>query len=312
MSDFLSNLADRSLGAAAVIQPRLLSLFEPPPRENLPASLSIDWRHGDPVSETDSETATEARPPRFRPPEARPVPAPLDNAQARGPREENAAFERRADLPKATEPSSSERSPAASTIQPRPDHSVAPAPRVTNVSPVVFPEEESPARSPHRHTDESTGEGEASPKPPTIGRVALPATILGLLSDNQAPKDAPQESRSPSHAEKGTALRPIVPEQQIHVKTAPGALIAPAIPPPRRTELLATPVIESRVTRQMAAAQTASRQTSASAETVVQVTIGRIDVRALPQQPSPSKTRAASKVMSLNDYLERRSKRGNA
>jgi hypothetical protein len=47
-------------------------------------------------------------------------------------------------------------------------------------------------------------------------------------------------------------------------------------------------------------------------EPIVQVTIGRIEVRATSPQISKPKERSSSPVMSLNDYLQERSKRGGA
>lgn len=46
------------------------------------------------------------------------------------------------------------------------------------------------------------------------------------------------------------------------------------------------------------------------AEPVVQVTIGRVDVRATAETPRENKSRSASSVMSLEEYLQRRAQRG--
>jgi hypothetical protein len=48
---------------------------------------------------------------------------------------------------------------------------------------------------------------------------------------------------------------------------------------------------------------------SIQAEPTIHVTIGRIEVRAMPPQQSPSRERAVSPVMSLEEYLLSRQKR---
>jgi hypothetical protein len=45
-------------------------------------------------------------------------------------------------------------------------------------------------------------------------------------------------------------------------------------------------------------------------EPIIQVTIGRIEVRATPAAPEPSKKRPEQAVMNLNEYLRRRANQG--
>jgi hypothetical protein len=47
-----------------------------------------------------------------------------------------------------------------------------------------------------------------------------------------------------------------------------------------------------------------------SSEPIIQVTIGRIEVRAMSQPAPPTRERSASPVMPLDEYLRRRSRRG--
>jgi hypothetical protein len=48
-----------------------------------------------------------------------------------------------------------------------------------------------------------------------------------------------------------------------------------------------------------------------SLETVIHVTIGRIEVRATPETPPARKAHPAAPVTGLDEYLRSRAKRGN-
>lgn len=56
----------------------------------------------------------------------------------------------------------------------------------------------------------------------------------------------------------------------------------------------------------------AAPSSAKSPEPVIQVTIGRIEVRATPEPPAARKAHAATPVTSLDEYLRNRVKRGNA
>jgi hypothetical protein len=45
-------------------------------------------------------------------------------------------------------------------------------------------------------------------------------------------------------------------------------------------------------------------------EPIIQVTIGRIEIRAVPAAPEPLKKRPEQPVMNLNEYLRQRANRG--
>jgi hypothetical protein len=51
---------------------------------------------------------------------------------------------------------------------------------------------------------------------------------------------------------------------------------------------------------------------SNQSEPTIQVTIGRVEVRATSQQPQTPKERSGTTVMSLNEYLRGRQKRASA
>jgi hypothetical protein len=69
--------------------------------------------------------------------------------------------------------------------------------------------------------------------------------------------------------------------------------MAPVVTPPR-----ITPLLEQRSARE--------EEPSVEAASTIHVTIGRIEVRAVPPVPPPSKARTLSPSLSLDDYLRRR------
>jgi hypothetical protein len=70
-------------------------------------------------------------------------------------------------------------------------------------------------------------------------------------------------------------------------------------------------IVEPRLTpRSTEARRGAVSARSKTTETIIQVTIGRIEVRATPQQPSVPRKCSTSPVMSLDEYLRSREKRG--
>jgi hypothetical protein len=249
MSDYLGNLAAKSLGVAeTALRPRLASRFEP-------LSLAAP-----PLEVESTEVAprpVDAPPRRTAPPERveedRSVPA-------RSRRSRKRAAEEPETMPEAPGPT-----PARGRFEPR---SAAPS----EPSPLV----------PLSHV-ERTARPVAEPE--------KPRPVLG-----PAPRQDVPVASSLSHQEKGKegeasrAQKP-VDRNPLESRTAPTALR------PRVTVVERGPF-------------PARREAPAPAP-IIQVTIGRIEVRATPPPAQPPRQRpAAPSALSLEDYLRQRSKGG--
>lgn len=106
---------------------------------------------------------------------------------------------------------------------------------------------------------------------------------------------------TPRHAEQRSAT-PERPSDQHRPVMAPRSRQEP------RAALTIQPKIEPLVGR---ASPTAQRDTSVPAP-IIQVTIGRIEVRATPPSSQPSRQRTQAAIMSLDEYLRQRSQGGSS
>jgi hypothetical protein len=287
MSDFLTNLAVRSAGSAEVIQPRLPALFEPP----------IFGSHGAPV---------------FVP---------------EGPREESLAETTRQTAAPGAVPSEHINGLAARARSPVPppraeyEADARPAPKLE------VPEPVSPLGPPLSLAGEIVLNPAAAHTLPRFHAARFDSKTV-LSSEAVMREAVVAAAPSRSRKEVGEAMRP--PNDSARSYKAAGEpdvdkglsgetlrSRGPATPrieyPSPLSNLspqLARSVIEPGVRPRSAVARrrTPSSQSSPS-EPVVQVTIGRIEVRGTPQQPQAHRERSASPVMSLDEYLRSRAKR---
>lgn len=286
MSNFLSNLASRSMGKAEGVLPRLPSLFEPLRSAGLPV-LDAPPLEAQEVRETPPARS-------FRQPLEAPLPAPVRETIAPMPRVEElvAAPERPIDGPLRTKilPVESPRAMAPNLVAPR--IPIAPASKMEEARAPSEPDvrrDTPPSFRPMIHT---AAAAVSTPQRPPI----IPAAPLPFIEPRVTASDEPA-----NRAESKPQL------QRANVPEIQPAGVVPA-PAPASMPVLIPKIFP----RTAGSAPAAAALRARSEESVIHVTIGRIEVRAVSTQTAMPKEKAASPVMSLNDYLRQRSKRGDA
>jgi hypothetical protein len=282
VSDFLNNLARRSLGSAEVVQPRLPALFEQvqPVAGSLFAPrplMSEKAQEQEILAERESENTS------------------LHRGNIRLSAADFLLARRRPDESSTRE-----------YFQPTPPKATV-APAMTWPRPIVpVPSSALAAQTP--------GARSSSP----LSKLAPDESGQLATRLNRAGKDAttpPAESDLSSR----TMLerREQVPELKPRLPVAPAQVNPPAEHgSPQYSAVADLPAtlrrfIESRIkTQPQMATPAASSRPGGSSEPTIQVTIGRIEVRATHQQAPAARGRATSQVMGLEDYLRRRSQRG--
>lgn len=132
------------------------------------------------------------------------------------------------------------------------------------------------------------------------GRQARPNTVTTAEERNRA-SDGEREQRAPMVTAdlrgEGEGLTPPAPATSLAAGVAPGRAV--------RVEVRPAPAVERRsAPRQVAEAPPAAPPT-------IQVTIGRIEVRAAPAPPAAGPAPAARPALSLDDYLRQRNQGGS-
>ena len=315
MSDFLSRLVGRAMGRTPVVRPRLASLYEAGPAvSGAPESGFGEPRAPDdsPRLESTEETAADAPSPRRSRDEA-PGADPEASAVPRRPGDADAAVagpsvsERprhdapsrvavRASKPAATEPPSDASRPSP-TETPDPPEAGARSRRPARPTPAgrVTPQDVRESRPPRPVREGAGPPAETADRPEAL---AVPSPTRRAPAEGPTPRRPDATPAAPSVGNSDEVadrrLRPAVtavPEGR--------AERAPAIDGDfrRAADRPATPRAETR-----------KRATSPPArEPTIQVTIGRIEVRAVtpPAQPAKPKKPTAPRL-SLDDYLRRR------
>jgi hypothetical protein len=257
MSDFLGNLAMKSLGLAPLVQPRPLSPFEALPAEGALAGRLAAERGAEPV---EFETESTARPRPAAPRLFHPTPftsAPFEEARhALTPAFEGARHASRVPLPEAHPAPLRTSQPAALTP------AFEGARHASRVS--------LPAAQPAAFTPVFEGAQHAVPLPAPLSPSPAPPAPERAVA-------ASESQAEPSHGRR--ALTPVI--EQIKASPAPSKTVAAkAESPAERTEPAPT----------------------------ISVTIGRVEVRAaITPRVSPEGRRERRAVLSLDDYLRKRS-----
>ena len=267
MSDFITNLAARSAGAAESIQPRVPGLFEPPAvGSHLPAAPQFATTEQERADQPDLRS--EVRPPVIPQPVAG---TPADRRVA-------------ADHP---------RTPAG-------ELTLSPAPPTTSQSPA--PEALTQAlKSAAPRPAELPPAPVLSPQPLVRQPLETPSAGPALQRISPSKQREPETVRKEPSADKEQPAQPAVSRKE---------LPSPAAAQPVRP---ASTIVEPRVTPRTESPRPAPPPSPArSPEPVIQVTIGRIDVRATPETSPARKAHAAAPVTGLDEYLRSRAKRGNA
>jgi hypothetical protein len=333
MSDFLSLLAARTLGAVATIQPRLPSLYEPPPHAvALPPPPEVASEQREVVAERAEERKATPRVPDVPPPRVETSERVETVVTATAPR--IAAPARVPDTPLEAAPPAPP--PNAETvvvapgrdvivdrgspIRERIERTVSRETRITN--PSVTVERNEPAPPQRRQRD---------PEPPPRVTVAAAPPVPPPPPQRLDPQPPRPESRVEPPARREIATHSTLRIETIERVAAPGEPLQSMTTtrePPREPERLVTPrreppreptsapvrvVVESRVAPPampvvMRPPSQQQQRESESAAPDVHVTIGRVEVRAVTPPAAPPRERAASRpgLMSLDDYLRRR------
>ena len=310
MSDFLTNLAVRDSRSAEVIRPRLPSLFEPPRlAERLPApAKSVDWEENRETFEGTTEPSEAATVPargpspaderlagrrvqsRLAVPQrAHDVPGPVPTTLARsgetGPdpirpqtRPADQAVESPPNSPQTLVPRSSTETPV------RRSSSQTPLPESSTQTPV----RESSTRTPVREflvattpTDTARNEGDRSQPGPSADRATPVTETRKSLSSGQEPSEG----------------------------SASSTIVSPSLQADQIAQLVKS-IVQRRIASHSEDPKPGTLPSrSNQPEPAIQVTIGRIEVRATREQQPAPRERAVSPVMSLEDYLRSRQKR---
>lgn len=329
MSDYLANLVARSIDPTPAVRPRLATRFEP-------ASPGTAQPWSPPAGESGlAEETVAVRPPqaagraRARPPvdEAEAgVPHPVGSAapppQRRARREQDAedasprplvatvevslATDRSA---VAVAPGRGERRPQTpATVAPRHSEEAAEESGLTDHPAAAAapnrgePRPQVPANAASRHSGEPMPAEDGSRRGrarrvPALDRAEPQSSTRAALSTSLPRPERPDLPPASAHARPPAAA--VVPSvRALSTERRPADDRAPAVPPRQRL------TVEENMPVWV-------RPAAPAAEPVIQVTIGRIEVRATPAAaPAPRPRPAASPAMSLEEYLRRRSRRG--
>jgi hypothetical protein len=268
MSGFWRHLAERSLGHAEAVRPRLTGRFEPPPGVQRPVEETLE---------------VEAARPAAAQPEPAPRREPATPARAQvpatAPAEESAA---------RPQPPSAEGGPHPALPAEQYGERVEPVVRPAPVAPVAEPG----PRPALRHEDDRLLEAKPRPAATQAPAVRTEPPDTRPAAEPVAPASQREPVSEPPQAARSAAIQPVI---------RPVERAAPATP--ERTE---------RPAGEQAPAAPGPRVDQPAAGTPpsipsVQVSIGRVEVRAVfaPPAPPPARGRPAP-VMSLDEYLKSR------
>jgi len=314
MTDFLTSLTARSFGTETAIRPRVASLFEPVRNGDAalrePAAEPIDTTIAREV-EVESDGERERK-------RSRPAPALREDGNAS---KAKPSAEANSVLPLVSPPREDSERPRTIVLadEPREEEDTVVAARVRPRREMHSEEENANESEPGLRSDSEAG----TPKPVStrereedtvVAAKVRPGRALvsqeenanesepGLRSNSKAgtPKrvstraaavsDTRDESSENDH--RGLVLPPrVFPELMAQMKNAALAMNVGLSPPAREKAGIALPAL------------------AAEPESSVHVTIGRIEVRATPESKPAGRLRPAS-IMSLEEYLHRRTQRG--
>lgn len=286
MSDYLNHVAARQLNLTSQIQPRLPALFEPvaPAAEMIGVEESLDWNERSEVNEVSAvvrpapleSPVTVAQPPLLPPPFSQPA-EPSRVAKLK--------------LPPI--------SPPVPARLAAPPVEVVPRPPIEPVSPLVAQLSLPPvqaALTPPAASDRSPLPSPGISEPPQPMQVAEKLVVPPARPVQVDLVIEPSLLSQPAagHLVEPPVFREAALPTPLLVETAPARLPAKTIRPP--TALVRPP---------------ASVPPGETPTPTIQVTIGRIEIRATPASPPKKEARATSPVMSLDEYLRRRSPGGS-
>ncbi len=269
MSDYLSHIAARSLNLTTVVQPRLASVFEP-----LPNSIHLPNVSSESAEEKDAALESESTD-EFQSPE---VPAPATSPPVSSPLSRSPA--------PATSP------PVSSLLlrSPAPVTSPLAAPPLS--TPIPTSPVSSVAHSSPMNPENTTGVTTPSS---SLASTEAPRSPNPELTIQQIQQPWVQSQAVLAQPPASEPLMPKVPQPELASLPESRALL-----PPR-------PVIQPQITA-LPEQPTSPPSTKPTSPPTIQVTIGRIDVRAIAA-PTPSRrpSTPSSAKLSLDEYLRSRS-----
>ena len=274
MGNFLTNLAKRSFTAVSGIRPHRASLFEPP--GSVPGTLHNSGEEGSlettTLREAEAQTTVQSE-------LERDVPDPKQHRSEQKPHQIERAFE--ANVPVQSE----------SKVQPAVPRPIQP--RLSSVEPNQNQEKAEENTAPLRPSTAKLSRNESNALTPVPLRhqaktpwekersLPGPSTIPAVAAD------VAREQRSPHFREDAKPLSHVT--DRTFVATS-------LVSPPERGRRKPSHAVE---------------RSQTDAEPTIHVTIGRVEVRAEVESHAPKRAeRTTPAVMSLDEYLRRRSRRG--
>ena len=292
MSDFLNNVIAKNLNFAPVIQPRLPSLFEPP-------RAAGKWFAGYAAGSDELETAP------LRTEHAADFPEPAITAASPGIASRRPAAQL---LPMAQD----EFPPLPDTMKITmiPEMRQPPGQLLQLSRPILSPPvgtglETSPIRNVLDSASMLTPPQPFSNLQPTVSESHPITGVAPMVRANEAPWVPPRRD------ENGTRLRNATEQPRQHAPESPVVerIVAPGEPQPLAVASKAPSVIVQpqikRYVKPILPTPAKSVEKPEPAPTI-QVTIGRIEVRATPPSPPSRKQTSVPSIMSLEEYLRRR------
>jgi hypothetical protein len=279
MNDFLSRLTGRSRGSAEVMRPRLASLFEPPPASDPGGFLERALVRGVALEErapsVDSGPPPEAKGPAHgvttRGDGVSVAPGPLSEiVELVSPSQSVAGLERSGELPRSRE------------------RRVASAP-VDQINP--------PPGQPQLSASETESIRRSAPNPLDV-RPALAPERGGAAERFPGPAKGEPEGHRGELLPLPNEFRPTILEASAADK--------------RSTPVMPATMVRPRIPTYPEPLRLSRSQHGVMPEQTIHVTIGRVEVRATPSAVAPvgPRQRARPTPMSLDEYLERRARRG--
>lgn len=292
MSDYLSNLVDRSLDRVDVIQPRLPSLFEP--TQGIGSPITGLWQQPEPTAEVIEQSVPEARNPYPVTRKSSPIARIFDRVMARRSAES---------LINPNLPSLSSQTTEIEVSQPL----FRPQPESAQVGSVDRPDEPTSVPGSTLHPlswqpqilDRQIAAGNVSIEQPEISTQPI------LDRDRRVEHSINNPDRSPKL--NPTAISVQNPIDRIELSPLPTDLTPSQNPPLLGQMMERTTMEQIRSVIPAIQPEVVSNPIPAPVPTI-QVTIGRIEVRATTAPATPAATTARSKppVMSLDEYLHQR------
>jgi hypothetical protein len=298
MSDFLTSLVARSFGTAPVIRPRVTSLFEPVRGDTAALRNTFDRRDEETIAVQEEEVTAQVSANRRSQAPPRTL-SRTDDAPATIPARDGIAMH-------APQPHGGpEQSQAPETLLEKHETNILLEPRARAVA-----------------DDRLTAEETASGEPELRLSKNLPVEVVNVPDvKRQSTKEdkpilliPPRVAPAMADAERivrvtddssvaGASAQPV--RVRAETKDEPGQLIPPKLPAELRMSDLASTARPRTLQREEARVVA----DTPAAEPTVQVTIGRIEVRASKENAHSSRMPAASPVMPLDEYLRKRTQR---